>query len=627
MTAPGGTLRLGRSDDPSRVAASRAGVSDDAWHEIALAVGGDTAGPAAPFDAPADAVLRGRRALLGVLRRHGVALEADETVRALLASATADDAALARAVAGPPPPDDLSDDDALLLAAGPLRLVRALRPFQRRDLARLLQLPHGANFSVPGAGKTTVAYALHAAERARGRVQRLLVVAPLSAFGAWEEDAAVLDPAPSVARWTGGPPPAADVVLVNYQRLAALLPAIGGALAADRTHLVVDEAHRAKRGALGEWGRALLAVAPLAARRDVLTGTPAPNHPRDLAALLDLLWPGGAASGRLPRAAMRADPPPAAMALVNDAIRPLYARTTKTELDLPPASTVVVPVDMGPLQRDIYDALLSRYTGMLDLDRRDAAMLAQLGEVAMYLLQAASSPRLLSTGRQARPYAFPPLAVPAGSRLAAMIDAYADHETPSKVAAACRVVHANARAGRKTLLWSNFPDNLLDLELQLAALRPALVYGAVPSADDAEPGVRTRERELDRFRNDPACGVLLANPAALAEGVSLHAVCHDAVYLDRTFNAGQYLQSVDRIHRLGLKPGTDTRITVLTACGTIDERVGRRLQDKTVRLAQMLDDEGLAAMALPDDEDAQPPLDEDDDFLSVLAHLAGRTDP
>ena len=64
--------------------------------------------------------------------------------------------------------------------------------------------------------------------------------------------------------------------------------------------------------------------------------------------------------------------------------------------------------------------------------------------------------------------------------------------------------------------------------------------------------------------------VLLANPAALAEGVSLHTVCHDAVYLDRTFTAGQYLQSVNRIHRLGLAPGTDTLTSVLVAQGTVD---------------------------------------------------------
>ncbi len=37
---------------------------------------------------------------------------------------------------------------------------RTLKDFQLRDLAQLLHLPNGANFSVPGAGKTTVTFAL-----------------------------------------------------------------------------------------------------------------------------------------------------------------------------------------------------------------------------------------------------------------------------------------------------------------------------------------------------------------------------------------------------------------------------------------------------------------------------------
>ena len=45
---------------------------------------------------------------------------------------------------------------------------RKLKPFQLRDLARLLTLSNGANFSVPGAGKTTVTFALHLLTRKSG---------------------------------------------------------------------------------------------------------------------------------------------------------------------------------------------------------------------------------------------------------------------------------------------------------------------------------------------------------------------------------------------------------------------------------------------------------------------------
>jgi hypothetical protein len=85
-------------------------------------------------------------------------------------------------------------------------------------------------------------------------------------------------------------------------------------------------------------------------------------------------------------------------------------------------SSPSTPCPWGELQQQIYDAMLDRYTGVFDLDRRDQAMFAQMGEVTMYLLQAACSPRLLSgNGDPARAYRFPSLAIPAGSRLADLV--------------------------------------------------------------------------------------------------------------------------------------------------------------------------------------------------------------
>jgi hypothetical protein len=217
-------------------------------------------------------------------------------------------------------------------------LIRDLRSFQQRDLARLIHLPHGANFSVPGAGQDDGDLRHPRHRTGRCSSQQAPDCSPIVRF-----------------RRMGG-------VLVNYQRLPGTLPALTSWMLTSKVHLVVDEAHQAKRGALGEWGRRLLVLAPLAVRRDLLTGTPAPNHPRDLAALLEILWPGGGAPA-LPRAALRPDPPHAAMADVNRTIRPLYVRTTKDELKLPPIRITHDPVPLTDLQQQIYDALLSRYSG------------------------------------------------------------------------------------------------------------------------------------------------------------------------------------------------------------------------------------------------------------------------
>jgi SNF2 family DNA or RNA helicase len=106
----------------------------------------------------------------------------------------------------------------------------------------------------------------------------------------------------------------------------------------------------------------------------------------------------------------------------------------------------------------------------------------------------------------------------------------------------------------------------------------------------------------------------------MSEGVSLHRACHDAIYLERTFNAGQYLQSVDRIHRLGLDPGTETRITFLVSEGTIDEVVDDRIRVKAERLAEMLSDPNLVTMSLPDEETSSSSIDPED-LDALFGHL------
>ena len=203
---------------------------------------------------------------------------------------------------------------------------------------------------------------------------------------------------------------------------------------------------------------------------------------------------------------------------------------------------------------------------------------------------------------------------------------YGGLEVPRKIEKLVALVDENVRLGRKTIVWSNIVAVLRDLhERTLKPYDPAIVYGGVPSGGE-EVAWRTREKEIRKFRSDPNCWVLVANPAATSEGVSLHHECHDAVYVDRTFNAGHYLQSVDRIHRLGLEPGTETRITFLVSVSTIDETVDQRVSQKSRALSDMLSDPQLVEMSLPDEELTGEWIDPDD-LDSLLAHLtAGPAD-
>ena len=249
----------------------------------------------------------------------------------------------------------------------------------------------------------------------------------------------------------------------------------------------------------------------------------------------------------------------------------------------------------------------------------------------MYLLEAATNPALLpagSTSGDPIEFRHPPLSVPEDASLHHLVSDYASYETPAKFVQLAALVERLRNDGRKVLVWSNFVRNLETLERMLAVHQPALVHGGIPSEVTQPEAARVREDELNRFRTEPDCGVLLANPAAMGEGVSLHQVCHDMIYLERTFNAGQYLQSVDRIHRLGLKRHTETNIYFLITESTIDEAVSVRVELKASNLGTMLNDPAIATMALPDDEDVGDPIDVGDqgDIAALFAHLRGEPD-
>ncbi|MEW1774917.1 DEAD/DEAH box helicase [Streptomyces sp. NPDC086777] len=520
-------------------------------------------------------------------------LDDSETVEARLSSPSA----------GTPQTPLSSEGVDSLLGAG---WQADLTSFQLRDIGELLSLGHGANFSVPGAGKTRTALAVFSALREQGEVRRLLVICPKSAYEAWafEADTCLKEPLLTSVMDNGYLASEADVVLVNYERLAGSVNQLSEWLRTIPTMLVLDEAHRMKLGARGTYGAACLALGPLAQRRLILTGTPAPNGARDLESLLSFVWPGRGKQ-LVVEAVSGGD-----LAYASRVLRPLFTRTTKKELGLPPFEPVVRYVELPPLHRELYDAI----KGTPSSRRGD---LASLGKAAMRLLMAAISPALLARSDDPHdPLAFQlPSAEPAAQdTLRTLLHRLPQHELSPKYAETVRIVAQNARAGRKTLVWTGFIRSQRTLEQLLAPHAPASVYGATSGPD--------REAELRRFREDPSCMVLISNAATLGEGISLHQVCHDAVYVDRDYMAGRFLQSLDRIHRLGLPPGTDTRVTVLAARGTIDELVALSLEKKLDFLGSVLDDPAVRQLGDLQEEETTGLGMDAADIHALLAHLA-----
>ncbi|MHC5902548.1 DEAD/DEAH box helicase [Streptomyces sp. S6] len=481
-----------------------------------------------------------------------------------------------------------------------------LNTFQCRDIAKLLSLGHGANFSVPGAGKTRVALAVYAAQRARGSATRLLVVCPKSAYESWRYETAVCFSYPlrthvldgSLDEW-------AEVLIVNYERLDRSLPLLANWLKSAPSMIILDEAHRMKLGARGTYGAACMALGPLAERRLILTGTPAPNGAKDLENLLGFVWPGHG-QRTVTRAVAGGD-----LAYASTVLRPLFTRTTKQELGLPPMTLRMRYVDMPALHAEIYSSLVG---GMAAGTARED--LSALGKTALRLLMAATSPALLLEGAtkyEPLAYQLPPLEIPAGSSLYSLVQNLPDYELSPKYKEALAIVAENAAQGRKTLLWTTFVRSLTTLAQMLEKYSPAVVYGGTPD----------REEQLRRFREDPSCMVLVSNPATLGEGISLHHVCHDAVYVDRDFMAGRYLQSLDRIHRLGLAPDTETRVTVLAARDTIDEVVEVRLDQKLEFMGKILDDPTVQQLADLEEEPSVAAGLAPGDVEALLRHFRG----
>jgi hypothetical protein len=507
---------------------------------------------------------------------------------------------------------------------------RVLKPFQLRNLATLIMLPHGADFSVPGAGKTTVALANFALQRSRGAVKRMLVIGPIAAFEAWKVDsvACMVDaPRLSVHAGPGGAiPRGTELLLTNYNRVAADYERIRDFVAGAPTQVVLDEAHRIKRGAAGVHGRAVLDLAYVARRRDVLTGTPAPQGANDLVALMRFLYPGQDRT-ILPASAYDESRgrDPETVRETGNAIGPYFVRTAKSSLGIPDPIWETVTRPMGPIQLAIYDALVGRYRHSFSLPTDSRREFDKLGRIVMYLLEAATNPALLTAGSDNIDevgFAHPPLELQGNESLSKLLASYNEYERPWKYDYVINAVREAAARGEKVLIWTTFVRNIRALTHELGAFNPAVVHGGVPQEDSAAPGVLTREAELDRFRNDPDCTVLLANPAAAGEGISLHHWCHHAIYLDRTFNAGHFLQSQDRIHRLGLDPATETRFTLLISDDSIDAVVNGRLREKVSALADLMDDPGLVRVALPEsDENHEAPPAEGDDASAVRSHL------
>lgn len=516
-------------------------------------------------------------------------------------------------------------------------LKRGLKQFQRPAVAHMVAVTHAANFSVPGSGKTAITLAAYLHLKQQGQVNKLVVIGPRSAFAPWEAEYAEVMPHPGrIVRITGNPrqrqrkwraAERADLALLNYHTAPNDFTHLENFLSDFEVMLVLDESHYIKSIGDGRWTTTLQALAPLAKKRVILTGTPAPNSLADLWSQLNFLYPDLDVLGTRDRFRFRVDRRGAQIDQeVGRRLKPLFWRVRKRDLKLPKPIVRRIHVQLRGIQKDIYTALATRLLRDVTKAPADSARLRLWRRAKMIrLLQAASNPVLLA--KQSVEFKLPPLSA-AGLGLGQLIDRYHEFEVPAKIKLAVELAREIIGAGRKVIIWTSFVHNIRMLERTLRDVRPLLLYGAIPAtaADDSEVN---RERTITLFK-DLTSGhqVLIANPAACAESISLHMACHDAVYLDRTFNCAHFIQSKDRIHRVGLDPAAKIRYYYLIAKDTIDEVVDQRLEEKQARMLKLLEED----FGPVDLESAETVVSEEAeeivDFAETLKHLTvlGRHD-
>ena len=117
-----------------------------------------------------------------------------------------------------------------------------------------------------------------------------------------------------------------------------------------------------------------------------------------------------------------------------------------------------------------------------------------------------------------------------------------------------------------------------------------LIYGATPIERTTVSEELTREAIIREFTDSSAdVNVLVANPAACAESISLHKACAHAIYYDLSYNCAQYLQSLDRIHRVGGSEHRRAHYYFLQYEDTIDSDILANVQAKAERMNRIID--------------------------------------
>jgi hypothetical protein len=481
-----------------------------------------------------------------------------------------------------------------------------LFPHQRIAVEWLKEFPFAFLGDDMGLGKTLSVLSYFAALKRTEGYARLLVVCPNSLTRNWTREATqwfphlksvVLSGDKSQKAWTlrllteGSVE--TDVIVVNYEgvRLPYVTPELEGLARKGKMLLCVDESQRVKNHAAKTF-KALASIAPHCERRVLLSGTPTPKDVTDLWAQMKLL-DGGERFGKSfykwlgTIAELGTEYSEFAVKKFNEfevqesvyrAQEIMLRRRKERVVNLPPKTFTLREVEMTGSQRERYDeireGLILRMRSISG--EQFVRDITNILEEYLRAVQVASNPRLIDPEWKGEPAKFLEL-----------------DEIVNEVV---------REQGQKVVVWTNYLGNVRELVERYKDLGAAPFSGEVSAAD--------REVTVRAFQNEESPRILVAVPAAGGVGITLTAA-QTAVYIDKTWNAEHWMQSVDRIHRIGQR-GTVNVISLL-GC-KVDEIIHWNLRRKEQGQAEVLGDNGpseVATRAIPRREELLEALEID----------------
>lgn len=337
-----------------------------------------------------------------------------------------------------------------------------------------------------------------------------------------------------------------DIVTENAELIELLLKSRKMALVLDESQIIKNPEAKVTK--------TILALGMLAEKRIIITGTPIANKPDDIWSQFYFL-DGGKLFGddyssfkkkfKLNlKGVQDLSPFEANLKLLREKINSVSIRRTKDVLELPEKIFIQKTVKLEKKQQEIYD--FAREQMLCEVTDASGEQIQE--EIENYLVkllrltQIASNPRLID-------------------------DTY--DEAPAKFKILDELVADIVRKGEKAIIWTSFVDNVKTLKYRYSEYGARTIFG--------EMLIIERENVITKFLKDDQCKILIANPSAAKEGLTLTSA-NNAIYLDRSFKMDDYLQSQDRIHRIG-----QTRmcnIFKLIADNTIDEYTDEILEKK-----------------------------------------------